>query len=68
MCPTEFKKYMTYCRNLEFTQKPDYTYLKSLFASLADKEGIDIHDKVFDWSVKAVTISSFPGFYDFSKQ
>lgn len=29
--PKEILKYMTYCRELKFEQKPDYAYLKKLF-------------------------------------
>ena len=30
-CPSEFKSYMKYCKELEFTDKPDYKALKELF-------------------------------------
>jgi hypothetical protein len=65
--PEEFAKYLNYCRNLQFEDKPDYQYLKNLFVNLAKKENIDLHDKRFDWSIKAMTISGYPGFYDFFK-
>ena len=29
-CPEEFKNYMNYCKKLEFTEKPDYEFLKKL--------------------------------------
>jgi len=29
-CPNEIFQYMTYCRNLDFTEEPDYEYLISL--------------------------------------
>lgn len=29
--PCEFKKYLWYCRNLQYDETPDYRYLKSLF-------------------------------------
>jgi hypothetical protein len=29
--PEEFVKYLTYCRNLRFDEKPDYNYCKNLF-------------------------------------
>jgi len=56
-CPIEFSKYMKYCYDLKFTDDPDYGYLKGLFTSLADNIGVNLHDKLYDWSVKAVTIS-----------
>ena len=48
---------MKYCYDLKFTDDPDYGYLKGLFTSLADNIGVNLHDKLYDWSVKAVTIS-----------
>jgi hypothetical protein len=64
-CPKEFKQYMEYCRNLEFVEKPDYLFLKNLFSNLAHREGIDLFDNIYDWSVRATTIKFFPTFYDF---
>ena len=32
---------------------------------MAERESIDLFDKAFDWSVKAMTIQCFPEFYDF---
>jgi serine/threonine protein kinase len=32
--PEEFSKYLNYCRNLKFEEKPDYNYLRSLFKDL----------------------------------
>ena len=67
LCPDEFAKFLNYCRNLQFQEKPDYKYLKNLFVDLAKKENIDLTDKKYDWSIKAMTISGYPGFYDFFK-
>ena len=39
--PSEFAKYMTYCRNLSFDEKPDYAYLKSLFKEIYVKNNIE---------------------------
>ena len=39
--------------------------MKNLFVRLALKEGIDLYDSMYDWSVRAVTIKSYPMFYDF---
>ena len=58
---------MSYSKKMNFTEEPDYEYLKNLFKQMADREGIDLNDKVFDWSVKAITIQCFPQFYDFFK-
>ena len=35
--PEEFVTYFTYCKNLEFADEPDYSYLRSLFSNLATK-------------------------------
>lgn len=59
-CPSEFTDYMNYCRKLKFKEKPDYTHLQNLFSTLATKEGINLDERVFDWSVKATCIKKFP--------
>jgi casein kinase I homolog HRR25 len=40
--PDCFYKYINYTRNLQFTEKPDYEYLKDLFIKSAETNGIDI--------------------------
>lgn len=49
-CPAEFGEYLRYARALEFTQKPDYGYLRELFNQVMKAEGI-VDDAVFDWMV-----------------
>jgi hypothetical protein len=66
-CPYEFFLYMKYCRDLEFTQEPDYKYLKWLLTSMAEQEGINLYNKRFDWSIKAVALQKFPNFFDWMK-
>ena len=39
---------MEYCRNLEFTQAPDYKYLRKIFSELFYKMGYS-SKTVFDW-------------------
>jgi serine/threonine protein kinase len=48
--PIEFKKYLNYCRQLRFNEKPDYKYLRRLFRDLFFRKGFapDYH---FDWIV-----------------
>lgn len=46
--PDEFNKYMTYCRKLKFTEKPDYAYLRNLFKNLF-KTMQYVLDFQFDW-------------------
>ena len=45
---------MKHCRNLAFEEKPDYEKLINLLKGLAEKEGINIQDKVFDWVTKGL--------------
>ena len=35
--PIELANYLTYCKNLKFEEKPDYTYLRSLFTGMTKK-------------------------------
>jgi hypothetical protein len=45
--PTEFEVFLNYACSLEFKQKPDYQYLRSLFSCLCelDHDNVDIdHD------------------------
>lgn len=50
-CPPELLTYMTYCKGLEFEQKPDYDYLRSLLSERMVVIGEDF-DWRFDWVVK----------------
>lgn len=36
---------------LEFTEDPDFTYMKQLVTTAATKAQVDIFDNVFDWSL-----------------
>ncbi|KAL4448778.1 hypothetical protein ABPG74_012867 [Tetrahymena malaccensis] len=47
--PVEFAKYLNYCRNLRFDEKPDYNYCQSLFKECFQKEGYN-KDSNFDWN------------------
>ena len=46
--PSEIIYFIKYCRELEFEQKPDYEYLRSLFENILKERGItnDLH---FSW-------------------
>lgn len=48
--PDEFTKYLTYCRNLKFEDKPDYAYLRKLFTTVFAKSGFEL-DFAYDWIV-----------------
>jgi len=48
--PQEFAAYLTYARNLQFDEEPDYRYLRWLFQSVFQREGFQ-NDGCFDWNV-----------------
>eukprot|EP01118_Nematostelium_gracile_P009066 TRINITY_DN303_c0_g1_i3.p1 TRINITY_DN303_c0_g1~~TRINITY_DN303_c0_g1_i3.p1 ORF type:complete len:427 (-),score=80.67 TRINITY_DN303_c0_g1_i3:16-1296(-) len=50
--PTEFGTFLTYTKNLHFTDKPDYDYLVKLFRDLFIKKGYK-YDGIYDWTLKA---------------
>lgn len=49
--PPEFGTYLEYVLALEFGDKPDYSYLRTMFRSLFIRRGFE-YDNVFDWTVK----------------
>lgn len=48
--PPEFASYLSYCRQLDFTQRPDYCYLRKVFRTLFARQGYT-YDYVFDWNL-----------------
>ncbi|CAH0380506.1 unnamed protein product [Bemisia tabaci] len=48
--PEEFRRYLKYCRNLRFEERPDYTFLRHLFRTLFHRLGLT-YDYVFDWNM-----------------
>jgi len=50
--PNEFVTYLSYCRNLKFEDKPDYTYIKGLLKDLFVKSGYE-WDYQYDWNIIA---------------
>jgi casein kinase 1, epsilon len=48
--PQEFPRYLTYCRQLAFAQRPDYCFLRRLFRSLFHRQGFT-YDYIFDWNM-----------------
>lgn len=67
-CPPEFSEYLRYCKGLQFEEEPNYDYVIGLFQNLANREGINLYDNMFDWSMKAVTIKNYPNFYHYLEQ
>jgi serine/threonine protein kinase len=47
-CPQQFVTYMSYTRNLNFTEKPDYNYLRGLFDEILTSIH-EVDDGIFDW-------------------
>ena len=52
--PEEFSRYLTYVRGLEFEEKPNYEYLKSLLRGLLAKLGPEA--SVPDWQKKGINL------------
>ncbi|CAF3423502.1 unnamed protein product, partial [Rotaria sp. Silwood2] len=48
--PSEFSTYLKYCRNLEFTDEPNYHYLLELFDDLFVRYAF-VRDYVYDWNL-----------------
>ena len=46
--PKEFEDFVTYTRNLQFTEVPDYNYLRNLLKSILKKNGFS-NDFFYDW-------------------
>ena len=46
--PGEFITYISYCKNLDFEQQPDYLYIRRLFKDLYTRLGYE-NDQIFDW-------------------
>lgn len=44
----EFISFIQYARSLQFEEKPDYGYLRSLLMNLMNKKGYT-NDYVYDW-------------------
>ena len=57
--PAEFCTYINYCKQLRFEDKPDYTYLRTLFKDFFTKSGWD-YDWMYDWTPGASAINSKP--------
>lgn len=47
--PEEFCIFLQYCRSLQFSEKPNYDFLRNLFRKLFEREGF-VDDGIFDWT------------------
>ena len=48
--PKEFEAYMSYVKSLQFSDNPDYEFLKDIFHKLYEAEGFSYEAADFDWS------------------
>lgn len=53
----EFTEYISYTRNLEFIQDPNYNYLYQLFKTIMQKFNY-INDFKFDWTSNYLSLKS----------
>jgi hypothetical protein len=51
--PEEFKDFVEYTRNLEYTEQPDYDRLKSSFFNLVTKKMGELFDFRYDWTTES---------------
>ncbi|RWS14491.1 hypothetical protein B4U79_14424 [Dinothrombium tinctorium] len=47
--PQQFAQLLTYARNLDFVQTPDYSFMKQLFTTAIENNNVVIDDQ-FDWN------------------
>jgi casein kinase 1 len=48
--PNEFVEYLSYCQDLHFSDRPNYSYLRRLFRNLFFRQGFR-YDFVFEWTI-----------------
>ena len=49
--PFEFERFIDYTKNLEYTQTPDYDYLRDLLMNVMKNNNL-IYNFIFDWTTK----------------
>ena len=55
--PSEFESFVSYTRNLEFTEVPDYNYLRNLLKNILKKSKFTV-DFYYDWCTQKPNIKS----------
>jgi hypothetical protein len=50
--PAEFVRYLSWCRDLKFQEKPDYEYARKIFQGLLHRLGHSPDDTDYDWVIK----------------
>jgi hypothetical protein len=78
--PEQFGTYLRVCRALKFTERPDYRYLRGLFAAIRqqidNRTGLVMRDHDFEWLIdeqmandfEALVVHDFPQPDDIDKQ
>ena len=51
--PDEFRQFVSYTRNLEYTQQPDYNMLKRMLFEKKKKKMEDVFDFIYDWTTES---------------
>lgn len=55
--PEEMATYLRYVRRLDFFEKPDYEYLRTLFTELFERKGYTF-DYTYDWVGRQIVSSA----------
>ena len=63
--PSEFEKYISYTRSLEYEQDPDYSMLKQLFLKVLNDEGLSF-DHYYDWDSDVGTMTTSDTNFNFA--
>jgi len=64
--PPEFERYVSYTRNLEYEEEPDYDMLKNLFLNVLNNDGYNF-DYFYDWDYDAGTFTTCDTNFNFVK-
>lgn len=59
--PEEMATYLRYVRRLDFFEKPDYEYLRTLFTELFERKGYTF-DYTYDWVGRQIVSNTLFGF------
>ena len=51
--PEEFREFVEYTRNLEYTEQPDYEMLRNKFVNLVTKKNGENFDYIYDWTTES---------------
>ena len=54
--PLQFLEFYNYVAKLKVEERPDYLYLETVLTNMAWENSINLEEKYFDWSLKAILI------------